>query len=115
MEGEPLVGESFLDLAVPMGGASSPVRKIPEAAVLIDAAETAAEVGANACARCGSLYESEADDALKSPWVGCAAKKCLLWIHARCGNIFYRDDDAGFKALDTWASEHVYCKKHMPK
>ncbi len=31
VEGEPLVGESFLDLAVPKGSASSPVKKMPEA------------------------------------------------------------------------------------
>ncbi len=88
---------------------------MPEAAALIEAAETAAEAGANACAHCGIVYQSEADDALKSPWVGCAAKKCSYWIHACCGNIFYRDDDAGFKALGRWASEHFFCKRHMPK
>ena len=102
---------SFLDLAA---GSRSPAKQAPAAAQ-----DTTPEDRNNCCHIRGIECKSEADEAVDSPWIGCAQNGCPFWVHAKCAHIFfYKNSDVGYKgykALGKWAKEHFYCVKHMPR
>lgn len=46
---------------------------------------------------------SKTDKNLKSPWMSCARKGCLFWVHATCANIYTIKTRS--KASGHWESE----------
>ena len=68
------------------------------------------------CQICKVTYESPEDIETDSHWVNCGNRKgCNWWVHTVCANIFYPNNDDNEKKLDSWASKHFFCKRHMPK
>ena len=106
VQGDLTLTDSFLDLAA---GSRSPA-KAPAAAQ-----DSSPEHHNNCCHTCGIEFKSEADEAVDSPWIGCTQNGCPFWVHAKCAHIFYKNCDAGYKALGKWAKDHFYCVKHMPR
>ena len=65
------------------------------------------------CSVCCVTYNSDADREKASLWIKCSRARCNYWCHASCHNIFYKVEAR--KALEKWASEHFWCRAHMPK
>lgn len=60
------------------------------------------------------IYKSEEDIKSDSHWLNCL-KGCNWWIHSRSSGFHYQYSDGGKKSLDSWAIDHNFCLKHMPR
>ena len=58
-------------------------------------------VDRNKCNICGVLFNSRMDKKLKSPWLGCDARRCQFWIHVSCCGFPTAEDDIFEKHIKT--------------
>ena len=68
----------------------------------------------NYCRVCRVGFKTDEDQDVDSLWVGCAMENCDYWVHCKCTNIFYCNDNSGRKSLDAWSTNHYFCNNHMP-
>ena len=90
-----------------------PSSKAPSTPIKGKTATPAPKHNKNQCVICNIQFESEADKAMNSDWIGCAKNKCPYWVHCRCAGIWYQQDQ--YKSMSKWAKDHFFCSAHYPK